>query len=184
MMTFEERIENEYFDWMCDVVCDKRFPRGISYFKLLSYLHDTVFTWPVRMRRDENRAKDGINLRRRFALSKRDEHLTACFGDKPCSVLEMMVALAVRCEESIMDNTEIGNRTSQWFWGMISNLGLGECTDDNFDEVYVENVIQTFLRRKYDPDGKGGLFRVRECDKDLRKAEIWYQMCWYLDTII
>lgn len=183
-MSFEEQIESKYFEWMCDIVCDKRFPRGVSYFKLLSNLHNTIFTWSKRIRRDENRAKDGINLRRRFAISQGDEYLDACFGDAPCSVLEMMVALAIRCEESIMDNTEIGDRTTQWFWGMISNLGLGEFNDNNYDEECVENIIQTFLKRKYDFDGKGGLFRVRGSKEDLRKVEIWYQLCWYLDTII
>ena len=181
----KNEIKNEYFNWMCELVCGDRYAVTISYRKLLMRLHDTEFTYLIE--RDSNRANDGMQLRYRFAISqgyKNSSDAIVDLLDGPCSVLEMMVALAVRCEESIMDNTEIGNRTSQWFWGMISNLGLGECTDDNFDEVYVENVIQTFLRRKYDPDGKGGLFRVRGCDEDLRKAEIWYQMCWYLDTII
>ena len=124
-------------------------------------------------------------MRRRFGLQKRysqdyiDEYL---FG--PCSVLEMMIALSIRCEESIMDDTEYGNRTGQWFWGMISSLGLSSMTDDMFDKQYATNVINKFLNREYEPNGKGGLFTIRNCKDDLRNVEIWYQLCWYLDSII
>ena len=47
----------------------------------------------------------------------------------------------------------------------------------------VEDVIERFLDREYGPDGKGGLFTVRHCEYDLRDVEIWYQLCWYLDSI-
>ena len=95
----------------------------------------------------------------------------------------MMIALAIRCENDIMDNPNMGDRTSQWFWGMITNLGLGSMTDRNFDIRYVDEIIERFLDRKYEPDGKGGLFRIRHFNRDLRKVEIWYQLCWYLDSI-
>ena len=103
--------------------------------------------------------------------------------DYECSVLEMMVALSIKCED-IMGDDRFGDRTGQWFWGMIVNLGLGSMTDDRFDELYAEDVINIFLDRRYDPDGKGGLFRIKHCRQDLRNVEIWYQMCWYLDTLI
>ena len=82
-----------------------------------------------------------------------------------------------------MDDPEIGDRTGQWFWGMIVNLGLGSMTDNRYDEDFVTETIERFLDRDYEPDGKGGLFTVRNCDRDLRYVEIWYQLCWYLDNI-
>ena len=96
----------------------------------------------------------------------------------------MMVALAIRCEESIMDDPEIGDRTSQWFRIMLVNLGLGSMSDDRFNRVYVDMVIDRFLDRQYDADGRGGLFTVRHCDCDLRDVEIVYQMYWYLDELV
>ena len=177
-----DNIINEYFEWMFDLVCDGRYI-NISFRKLLMFLHDTEFIFFIQ--KDENRAYDGIELRRRFGLQKRysqdyiDEYL---FG--PCSVLEMMIALSIRCEESIMDDTEYGNRTGQWFWGMISSLGLSSMTDDMFNKQYATNVINRFLNREYEPNGKGGLFTIRNCKDDLRNVEIWYQLCWYLDSII
>jgi hypothetical protein len=96
----------------------------------------------------------------------------------------MMVALAIRCEETIMDDTMLGDRTGQWFWGMIHNLGLSPMTESKFDEEYVNYVISRLLNREYEPDGKGGLFTVKHCCHDLRTIEIWGQLSWYLDSIM
>jgi hypothetical protein len=95
----------------------------------------------------------------------------------------MMVALASECEET-MDDPNVGDRTGQWFWGMIVNLGLGSMADYNFDYDYVDGVIQRFLNREYEPNGRGGLFTIRNCTEDLRTVEIWSQLCWYLGTIM
>lgn len=83
-----------------------------------------------------------------------------------------------------MDDPGIGDRTGQWFWGMITNLGLGGLNDDRYDPDYVDDVLDRFLDRDYDPDGRGGLFTIRHCDADLRDVQIWTQMLWYLDTIV
>ena len=154
-MTFKDRINDEYFDWLCEVVDSKRFSKHVSYRKLLMHLHNIEFTWFIPY--DDNRADDGIMLRRKYALAHHDEELSDYISG-PCSVLEMMAALAIRCEESIMDDTLFGNRTGQWFWGMIRNLGLSPMNDSNFDAEFVDDVIARFLNREYEPDGKGGLF--------------------------
>ena len=176
----ENNVTIDYFDWMYNLVCRNRYSKDISFKKLFSYLNDTKFTYSIRM--DLNRAKDGTELRRRYA----NEFKIANIYDRicgPCSVLEMMIALAIRCEETIMDDENFGDRTDQWFWDMMKNLGLGHMDDDEFDEEYVSDVITRFLNRDYEPDGRGGLFFVRNCDIDLRDVEIWIQMLWYLDNI-
>lgn len=179
-MIRREEINADYFEWMIDIVCRDRFAPNISYRKMLTQLHAIEFVYSIPM--DENRAVDGIELRRRYALRHGYDDLSD-YLTGPCSVFEMILALAIRCEETIMDDTAYGNRTAQWFWGMIVNLGLGAVTDDQYDEQYVEDVILRFLNHEYEPDGRGGLFRVRHCNRDLRTVEIWYQMNWYLDTI-
>lgn len=168
----------QYDEWLCDIVCKNLFSDAISYDQLLSYLSHREFT--VVIPNDINRAKDGVDLRLRYHLD------TGKYtnNDKPCSVLEMMVALSIRCEESIMDNPEYGDRTAQWFWSMIRNLGLYTMTDDEFDIVYVTSVVDRFLNREYEPNGEGGLFRIPNCEHDLRDVEIWYQLCWYLDRFV
>ena len=177
----EQRINDEYFEWMCGLICGNRYAEAVSYRKLLAYLHSIEFTYSIP--RDKNRAEDGLDLRYRFTYETNIKYAED-YIHGPCSVLEMMVALAIRCEENIMDDPSYGNRTGQWFWGMIVNLGLGFMTDSRFDEQFVDDVIFRFLNREYEPDGKGGLFTVRNCKYDLRTVEIWYQMCWYLDTFV
>ena len=95
----------------------------------------------------------------------------------------MMVSLAFIIEERIMDDMEQGNRTGLWFWNMIVNLGLGTMSDNNFDIDYCEFVIDRFLKRKYEKNGKGGLFSIED-DRDMRTAEIWYQAMWYLNYFL
>lgn len=178
------RITNEYFNWLTDLMCKERFAPGTSYSKLLEKLHDTVFRYSIP--KDQNRAEDGIDLRYRFAITNGYEDvydMVLDILDGPCSVFEMMVALAIRCEEAIMDSPDMGDRTGQWFWKMVVSLGLGSMMDDRFDEIFVEEAIDRFLDREYEPNGIGGLFTIRNCDRDLREVEIWYQLCWYLDNI-
>lgn len=179
-MVVRDEIKNKYFEWMHDLVCMNRYAKGISYRKLLIHLHDTEFVYTIP--KDVNRARDGVDLRRRFALSQDDEHLTK-YLTGPCSVFEMILALAIRCEESIMDDPSIGDRTGQWFWGMISNLGLSTMTDSRFDRKICDDVLSRFINHEYEPNGKGGLFTVKYCECDLRTVEIWSQLCWYLDNI-
>lgn len=179
-MKFSDRIADEYFEWLCELVDSKRFSKRVSYRKLLMHLHNIEFTWFIP--HDDNRADDGIQLRRRYALTQHDESLSDYISGA-CSVLEMMVALAIRCEENIMDDTMFGNRTGQWFWGMIHNLGLSPMNDSEFDRDFTDDVIARFLNREYEPNGRGGLFTIKNCNRDLRTVEIWCQLSWYLGSI-
>lgn len=177
-------LNSEYFEWMCQLVYSERYSRRLSYRKLLSYLHSVEFTYTIGM--DGNRAEDGVDLRYRFGSEQGYSGgiIANLLDDKPCSVLEMLIALSVRCEEHIMDNPEIGNRTGQWFWNMIVNLGLGSMTDTKFNETYAEDIIARFLNREYEPNGEGGLFTLHRCRYDMRTVEIWYQMMWYLNEVL
>lgn len=171
---------NDYFEWLCDLVCGKKTP-SVSHRKLLMRLHSTHFIYSIA--RDRDRASDGIALRERFTADKPDTQdlLDSWLGG--CTVLEMMIALAVRCEEAIMLSARAGDRTGQWFWNMIVSLGLGCQTDDRFDRQIVDDVIDVFLTRRYAPNGCGGLFTLEHPDHNLQDVEIWMQMCWYLDEI-
>jgi hypothetical protein len=122
------------------------------------------------------------DLRYRFAYENSYESsiIVTYLDNRPCSVLEMIAALSIRCEH-IMENQDLGNRTGQWFWDMLTNLGLISMDDTKFDRKHVGDAISRFLNREYKPNGEGGLFTVNHCGKDLRSIEIWYQACLYLD---
>ncbi|MCF8018154.1 MAG: hypothetical protein K9L62_02025 [Vallitaleaceae bacterium] len=174
-------LDNLYFDWMVHKIRDRQTH---LYKKLLATLHETTFTWLIDL--DENRFIDGQELRYRFAYDTGlDYHMVDSLIEKdPCSVLEMMVALALRCEEQIMDNPAKGDRISVWFWAMISSLNLESMTDRRYNLNYVQSILNQFLHRQYNPDGSGGLFTVRFAKQDMRNVEIWYQACMYLNEYI
>ena len=177
----KNELNDAYFNWMYQLVFDGRYSKKLSYRKLLREMHRIEFKYSIPM--DGNRAEDGVDLRYRFGYENgySSSMISAYLDNRMCSVLEMMIALAIRCEEHIMDDPDVGNRTGQWFWNMSVNLGLGSMNDSKFDRDYVEDIVQRFLDRKYSRNGDGGLFTVNHSRYDLRSVEIWYQMCWYLD---
>ena len=180
-----DEVKDQYFKWIFERMCKDRFAPEISFRRLFEHLHKTRFRYTIP--RDRNRADDGEDLRYKFALTCAEDPYEideiVDILDRPCTVLEMMVALAIRAEETIMDDPGLGDRTAQWFWTMLCNLGLGAQQDEYFDRELVIDILERFMDREYEPDGKGGLFVIRNCDRDLRKVEIWYQLCWYLDNL-
>ena len=170
-------MNSEYFNYLCSLI-DHPIMNKHSYVKLLQHLGDVEFRYILPL--DENRTLDGLELRSEY----RDRYGETGLGLKPCTVFEMMVALAVRCEVHIMSNTEIGDRTGKWFWDMISSLGLYSMYDSKYDPDKVDDILETFMDRKYQANGRGGLFTVDEyAEYDLTTIEIWYQLNWYLKNI-
>ena len=93
----------------------------------------------------------------------------------------MMVALSLKCEEHIMYDPELGDRTSEWFWGMLKSMKLDLMDDIHFDEEYVKRTVTKCLDHRYTKTGKGGFFTISNCRYDLRTVDIWRQMCWYIE---
>lgn len=143
---------------------------GRSYTKVLKRLFDTPFEYTIYM--DKNRYSDGLSLRARLGFEDIEDE---------CSVLEMMVALALRIEEDLMTDPKYGDRTPQWFWKMFASLGLIRYDNDHYDEETVDGIVDDFIDREYAPNGKGGLFTFRQKTiYDPREAEIWDQAMWWI----
>lgn len=159
-------MQIRYFYKLCDII----YREGVrNYDKVLLRLFETPFEYTMYM--DKNRYSDGMSFRARLGFHFDDD----------CTVLEMMIALAVRIEEDIMSDPKYGDRTSQWFWKMIASLGLNKYDDDNYDERAVDEIIEDFLDRRYNSNGKGGLFTFRKKTiLDPREVEIWDQMNWWI----
>ena len=161
-MRYGVEVEEAYFDWLCHLMRAEN-----EDIPLLMHLYHRNFEYPFA--NDMNRAQDGIDLRGRFLF---EEHCESPLREGvPCSILEMLVALAVRCDREITGVTG-EDRPQNIFWMMIDNLGLKRA--ENWYEV--DMILDIWMRRKYQKDGKGGLFPLKKSSADQRKVEIWYQM--------
>lgn len=177
-----DHIFEEYYDWICSIAISNNELRQ-AYSKLLRGLWDTPFVYSLSL--DKNREIDGLSLRYKFGIDFSYPYDAVRTLDmRPCSVLEMMVALAYRCETQIMQNQTGDDRTSFWFMEMVTNLRLATMTDENFDPEYFEKCMNTLLTRSYTPNGYGGLFVVENPREDMRETDIWYQCMWYLEEYL
>lgn len=169
--------EYPYFQWLCDII------RMSDSNMLLEFLYNTPYIPYFKM--DENRAGDGKELRTSYMLNvlSPDEAFHYEVPNNPCNMLEMLIALATRMENTAEDPA-YGDRTKQWFWDMVVTMGLGEMVDSEFDPRYVSAVIERFLNNAYAPNGKGGLFYVEENKRDMRKLDVWMQANIYLNHVL
>ena len=152
-------MNEKYFEWLCQQVkADKK------YNLLMRKLYSKEYYWTLKM--DENRSEDGKNLRKKFGED----------FPGPCSVLELLVSLSLRWYTEMIsyDGSEEGYE--RYFWKLIKNLGLNKYTDKKFDVERVDYILETFLDRTYEFNGKGGLFPLKKCSEDQRKVELWYQL--------
>lgn len=174
------RVKQDYFHWLCDLI---HAEDGHATFSLLAQeLHTREFVWTIP--NDDNRAMDGRGLRERYAYENPYER-TKTLDDMPCSVLEMLIALAGRMDFELSDANDDTDLTTSYFWEMMDNIGLSSYSDDVFLEIdgpfAVDAIIQALLNREYDGDGEGGLFPLKHPQEDQRDVELWYQMNAYLE---
>jgi hypothetical protein len=146
--------------------------RRATYRQLLEKLYCTEFVWFVP--NDDNRAEDGLDLRVEF-INETGFKPTKEFHALGCSMLELIIGLARRL------SFEAEGETDRWFWHLIENIGLLNCSDDSgFFDQSVENVLERVIFRTYMPDGRGGFFPLKEADEDQRQVELWYQLTAYV----
>ena len=169
-----EPIEEVYFNWLYSKVARVDVPTpSLNYYTLIRTLHSVEFVYICQG--DENRAADGLDIRHEF-LAQAQLPQEPNWLNVPCSVFEMMLALARRAEFQ----TDISAR--EWFWIFVTNLfGDGDLSDATRHNVKaINDVLDQFLWRTYLPDGRGGMFPLSRTNYDQRKVEIWYQFNEYL----
>jgi hypothetical protein len=123
---------------------------------------------------DDNRAEEGRGLRDKF-MNDTEMKLDRQSYFKPCSVLEMMVALSERMAFQIFNPMkEPDPDRSGCFWEIVDNLKLKPNQSN-------AAIIHKLNRREYRESGLGGMFPLEEYREDQRAIEIWYQMMAYLN---
>ena len=169
-------VIKDYILWLGNLVkLDEKEECG-GYYLLIKALYKKEFYWVNDM--DENRSDEGKDLRYIFAdecgLDEVPDEINGA-----CSVLEMMIGLAKRWNNEV-SLTEDEDRSDEYFWQMVTNLGLEGCTDDKFDPVMVREKLDILLDRDYPDDGKGSLFPLERSKESQKNIEIWYQLQNYL----
>lgn len=180
------RIEDEYLGWLYDLVCGPEEINEPSYKLLMHELYYRAYD-PIVLEMDYPRVVDGENLRYQFGQERgySYEDIEEYLFKAPCSILELLIALARRCEDQIMCNPDVGDRSGLWFWIMITNLGLGEYTDERYDPFGIDEIIEKFVMRQYNRDGSGGnIFIFPDRTQDIRKIDLWYQINWFISDFI
>ena len=173
---------NMYVDWIMTERLQIPEDEYKNYTKLIQILLDLEFIWIHP--RDENRAGDGLALRDDFTYET-GLYLDGSSGLMPkCTVFEMLAALAYRCESQLMLDYSVGYRGARWWYLMLENLDLDQCTDNRWrrdDDAYVRDVIHKFMNRDYKANGEGGLFPIKTRGINQRTEEIWKQLMAYLN---
>lgn len=179
------QIRNDYKNWLIGLTNSWCSIEGKSYLMLMDYLYSCPFTSSYA--NDCNRVQDGEDMRFRFVEAFMERNYTYHdvykYLTHDCNMLEMMAALAQKCEDHIMGDPEVGDRSGEWFWGMLKNTHLDSMSDECFDICEVEKIVSNIINHKYDRNGDGGLFSVKNPQIDMRRAELWYQMNWYLGEL-
>ena len=174
-------MKRGYFDFLCSIVDRDRMKKKEE---LLSVLHSIDFY--ALIPNDDNRGEDGKQLRDRFVDEEGLQTLSLGQWTRldiptgPCTVLEMLIGLSYRLEFET-EQSQWEKTTDEWFWILIDNLGLlGIYSRENLSAGDVHSIVKIFLDRRYGSDGSGGLFPLKDPQKDQRRVEIWYQMSAYV----
>lgn len=214
-----------YFDWLmkvisgekekvnaCGDICadgiNKTGADGAPLRQICRVMFETDFICCLgteqTIKEDEIRAKDAMELRRRYAESvgadagkserEIDRIWKSIHGN--CSVLELILSICYRLD-AMVNEEESGTMVGKFFRILITNMGLFEhfsykepMADDKKQyevrEAHCKYKVNRFLRRGYGPDGtNGGLFPIKKWDsgssKDMRELSIWYQMNTWLN---
>lgn len=169
-------INDRYFEWLYAHVGSVRNNNpSRSYWNLLRKMYTTKFYWFVH--NDDNRVLDALELRVEFLHRWGTEDVDVTWIHDDVSILEMLIALGRRAAY------EGGKESADWFWEMVKNLELRDYTDAVYEISIEEEVVEVLQRlndRKYERDGQGGLFPLKDARQDQRLVELRYQLSAYL----
>ena len=162
----------DYFTWLCELLDGDG-----KYNRLLNTLYYREFIYSVP--NDANRAFEGVEIRRKYCKEMGIKYEPLSFKYQYCTILELLLGLAYRCEDIMSDQREEVS-VQEWFWKLLSNLHISEYDDENFNESKANLPVNRIIDRAYERNGEGGIFPLKYTKKDQRRVELWYQMNEYL----
>lgn len=186
-MTNTDTLSELYLKWLLRLINADNYKEK-SYVKLCSLLNKVPFKPVIKL--DENRLSDVQSLlRETYIQSQSDwyrinaDEETIEFSKWPVSFLELIISLAMRIDLDFMREINEVDNTRIYFWILVRNLGFLEYDDEHWGEdaiISIVNRLNIVQDRKYDFDGKGGLFPLENSEVDQRNVQIWNQLCQFV----
>lgn len=178
-----EELWEDYLQYLIYICHLEQFR---NYTRLFEELHDSEFYYSIE--RDDNRAGDGTELRDNYDIpldiTCGDEDLVDEFMNRPCSILEMLIGLAIRVDEEYLGDPA-DPHPEDFFWEMIKNLDLDCFTNGILQKRSNVDILKARIRmwldRRFAKNGLGSPFPVYNDDRDQRNLEIWDQMNSYIN---
>lgn len=169
----KDQLDKEYFAYLKSLVEDDDVNK--TYDRLLDHLFRVKYIHIVKG--DENRASDGVDIRRRFMFQSRLPRylFTDEWFNIECSMLEMLVALAQKFA------FQVDQSVREAFWHMIRNTALIHNDDIDYEEDVVDDALERILFRQYRANGEGGFFPLTQINRDQRNVELLYQLYTYVN---
>lgn len=143
-----------------------------EFFELCRIFYEVDFEWILELDRD--RMLDGLKLR---------DELGAVIPSKPCSVLEVLIGLAIRMAYLVepADDGSPDLIIPDMLWVLVAKLGLTAYTNETI-KVYPESrftiidILNRWMQREFEADGHGSPFPLESPVKDQRLCPMSYQM--------
>lgn len=168
-----EPLDELYLGWLYKFIANPEIANPArTFWRLAQHLYTKEYIWLIP--NDDNRMEDGRFLREEFIEDLGLDDIDPDWMDLECSMLEMMIALSRRL------SFQGGGEPTDWFWHLIDNLGLRHADNRRYPKTRVEEVLDRINWRTYNKDGSGGLFPLRNPDRDQRDVELWYQLNSYI----
>lgn len=172
-----KQVSAGYYQWLLGFVSPEKFARS-GYGKILRQLYSIDFEYSIL--NDRNRISDGLQLRKLYlnelGLTSEDVDL-----NRPCSVLEILVSLSRRLANDILGDLDNTGLSGAWFWKMIDNLGLNKYSGGRYDKNECFYIINNWMERDFEFNGKGSPFPLKHPKMDQRKIELGLQMMNYVN---
>ena len=156
-----------------------RTEHSYDYVFLLSELNKIEYYFVNPM--DQNRIFYALQLREQFADEEGSKEIYNVMPGS-CTALEILVSMAEAADFTLHDY-DTGDRTSQFFWEFIHNLGLSYLTNSawSFDAPnFIFSVVTKWFDRRFGPNGYGSPWPNPKTRVDMTTVSMWDAMQWWL----
>jgi len=172
-------IEDKYLNWLYAKVFNARSVP--SYRQLFEFLFKIEFIPMDNVPLDQNRFSDVERLRSTFGYETGAD--VTYLNGHVYSLLEVMIYLCMTIDHDILPDIEEYDGAGHWFRAMLASSGLNTQYDGAFSPQGAGMICDRIMFRRYNFDGRGGLFTVQNPQFDMTLADLYRQMMWYLSEV-